>query len=111
MAKPTVVIEERPRQIVHRTRGRRHGSITRLMSPSGPDEATLRVEYPASGLQEELRQFEQTRYDALIIARDAALQFCQDDYLDIAAGLNDLATEKRAEVNALQAWHNPVEPK
>jgi redox-sensitive bicupin YhaK (pirin superfamily) len=34
MAKSTAVIEERPRQIVQRTRGRRHGPITRLMSPS-----------------------------------------------------------------------------
>jgi redox-sensitive bicupin YhaK (pirin superfamily) len=34
MAKSTAVIRERPRQIVHRTRGRRHGPITRLMSPS-----------------------------------------------------------------------------
>jgi redox-sensitive bicupin YhaK (pirin superfamily) len=34
MARSTAVIEERPRQIVHRTRGRRHGPITRLMSPS-----------------------------------------------------------------------------
>jgi redox-sensitive bicupin YhaK (pirin superfamily) len=34
MAKSTVVIEERPRRIVHRTRGRPHGPITRLMSPS-----------------------------------------------------------------------------
>jgi redox-sensitive bicupin YhaK (pirin superfamily) len=34
MAKSTAVIGERPRQIVHRTRGRRHGPIIRLMSPS-----------------------------------------------------------------------------
>jgi redox-sensitive bicupin YhaK (pirin superfamily) len=34
MAKSTAVIGERPRQIVHRTHGRRHGPITRLMSPS-----------------------------------------------------------------------------
>src|SRR6202051_5230971 len=34
MAKSTAVIEERPRQIVHRTHGQRHGPITRLMSPS-----------------------------------------------------------------------------
>jgi redox-sensitive bicupin YhaK (pirin superfamily) len=34
MAKSTAVIEERPRRIVHRTRGQRHGPITRLMSPS-----------------------------------------------------------------------------
>src|SRR5712671_870709 len=34
MARSPAVIEERPRQIVHRTRGRRHGPNTRLMSPS-----------------------------------------------------------------------------
>jgi redox-sensitive bicupin YhaK (pirin superfamily) len=34
MAKSTAVIGERPRQIVDRTSGRRHGPITRLMSPS-----------------------------------------------------------------------------
>jgi redox-sensitive bicupin YhaK (pirin superfamily) len=34
MAKSTVAIAARPRQIVHRTHGRRHGPITRLMSPS-----------------------------------------------------------------------------
>ncbi len=34
MAKSTAVIGERPRQIVHRTHGRRHGPISRLMSPS-----------------------------------------------------------------------------
>jgi redox-sensitive bicupin YhaK (pirin superfamily) len=34
MAQSTAVIGERPRQIVHRTHGRRHGPITRLMSPS-----------------------------------------------------------------------------
>src|SRR5258708_12179450 len=34
MAKSTAVIRERPRQIVHRTQGHRHGPITRLMSPS-----------------------------------------------------------------------------
>jgi len=34
MAKSTAMIAERPRQIVHRTRGQRHGPITRLMSPS-----------------------------------------------------------------------------
>jgi redox-sensitive bicupin YhaK (pirin superfamily) len=34
MAKSTAVIEARPRRIVHRTRGQRHGPITRLMSPS-----------------------------------------------------------------------------
>lgn len=34
MSKSTAVIRERPRQIVHRTRGLRHGAITRLMSPS-----------------------------------------------------------------------------
>jgi redox-sensitive bicupin YhaK (pirin superfamily) len=34
MAKSTAVIGERPRQIAHRTRGRRHGPITRLISPS-----------------------------------------------------------------------------
>jgi redox-sensitive bicupin YhaK (pirin superfamily) len=34
MAKSTAVIGERARQIVHRTHGRRHGPITRLMSPS-----------------------------------------------------------------------------
>src|SRR5712692_6860000 len=34
MAKSNAVIKERPRQIVHRTHGHRHGPITRLMSPS-----------------------------------------------------------------------------
>jgi redox-sensitive bicupin YhaK (pirin superfamily) len=34
MTKSTVAIEERSRQIVNRTHGRRHGVITRLMSPS-----------------------------------------------------------------------------
>src|SRR3981189_790613 len=34
MAKSTAVLRERPRQIVHRTHGQRHGPITRLMSPS-----------------------------------------------------------------------------
>jgi redox-sensitive bicupin YhaK (pirin superfamily) len=34
MAKLNAVIRERPRQIVHRTHGQRHGPITRLMSPS-----------------------------------------------------------------------------
>src|ERR1700680_5042407 len=35
MAKSTAaVIRAQPRQIVHRTHGRRHGPITRLMSPS-----------------------------------------------------------------------------
>jgi len=34
MAKSSAVIRERPRQIVHRTFGQRHGPITRLMSPS-----------------------------------------------------------------------------
>ena len=34
MTKSTAVIRERPRQIVHRTQGRRQGPITRLMSPS-----------------------------------------------------------------------------
>jgi redox-sensitive bicupin YhaK (pirin superfamily) len=34
VAKSTAVTEERPRQIIHRTHGRRHGPITRLMSPS-----------------------------------------------------------------------------
>jgi redox-sensitive bicupin YhaK (pirin superfamily) len=34
MAKFSAVSKERPRQIVHRTHGRRHGPITRLMSPS-----------------------------------------------------------------------------
>jgi len=34
MAQSTAVIGARPRPIVHRTRGRRHGPITRLMSPS-----------------------------------------------------------------------------
>ena len=34
MAKSNAVIEARPRRIVHRTRGQRHGPITRLMSPS-----------------------------------------------------------------------------
>jgi len=34
MAKSTAAIGERSRQIVHRTRGRRHGPITRLVSPS-----------------------------------------------------------------------------
>jgi hypothetical protein len=34
MAKSTAVIGERPRRIAHRTYGRRHGPIARLMSPS-----------------------------------------------------------------------------
>src|SRR5712671_7557374 len=34
MAKSNAVIKVRPRQIVHRTHGQRHGPITRLMSPS-----------------------------------------------------------------------------
>jgi hypothetical protein len=34
MAKSIAVFGERPRQIVHWTRGQRHGPITRLMSPS-----------------------------------------------------------------------------
>jgi redox-sensitive bicupin YhaK (pirin superfamily) len=34
MAQSTAVIGARPRQIAHRTRGRRHGPITRLVSPS-----------------------------------------------------------------------------
>ena len=34
MAKSNAGIEARPRRIVHRTRGQRHGPITRLMSPS-----------------------------------------------------------------------------
>lgn len=34
MAISNALIQQRPRQIVHRTRGRRHGPITRLMSPS-----------------------------------------------------------------------------
>src|ERR1700704_6837917 len=34
MAESAAVIGERSRQIVHRTRGRRHGPITRLMNPS-----------------------------------------------------------------------------
>jgi redox-sensitive bicupin YhaK (pirin superfamily) len=34
MSKSTAVTRERSRQIVHRTRGLRHGAITRLMSPS-----------------------------------------------------------------------------
>lgn len=34
MSKSSTVIRERPRQIVHRTRGIGHGAITRLMSPS-----------------------------------------------------------------------------
>jgi redox-sensitive bicupin YhaK (pirin superfamily) len=34
MANPRRMIKERPRQIVHRTHGRPHGPITRLMSPS-----------------------------------------------------------------------------
>jgi redox-sensitive bicupin YhaK (pirin superfamily) len=34
MSKSSAVNKERPRQIVHRTRGVRHGAITRLMSPS-----------------------------------------------------------------------------
>src|SRR3979409_912756 len=34
MAESTAVTEERPRQIIHRTHGRRHGPITRLVSPS-----------------------------------------------------------------------------
>ena len=34
MVKSTAVVRERPREIVHRTHGRRQGPITRLMSPS-----------------------------------------------------------------------------
>ena len=34
LAESTAAIGERPRAIAHRTRGRRHGPITRLMSPS-----------------------------------------------------------------------------
>jgi len=34
MAKSNAVIGERSRRIAHRTYGRRHGPITRLMSPS-----------------------------------------------------------------------------
>ena len=34
MAKSTAVLGERPHQIVDRTHGRRHGPITRLISPS-----------------------------------------------------------------------------
>jgi redox-sensitive bicupin YhaK (pirin superfamily) len=34
MSKSTAAISDSPRQIVHRTRGLRHGAITRLMSPS-----------------------------------------------------------------------------
>jgi hypothetical protein len=34
MTESTAATQERPRQIVHRTHGRRHGPITRLMSPS-----------------------------------------------------------------------------
>src|SRR5438093_10259157 len=34
MSKSTAAIGESRRQIVHRTRGLRHGAITRLMSPS-----------------------------------------------------------------------------
>lgn len=34
MIEPTAVIEERPHRIVHLTRGRHHGPVTRLMSPS-----------------------------------------------------------------------------
>lgn len=34
MSKSTAAISESRRQIVHRTRGQRHGAITRLMSPS-----------------------------------------------------------------------------
>jgi redox-sensitive bicupin YhaK (pirin superfamily) len=34
MAKSTAAVSERPRQLVHRTRGHPHGPITRLMSPS-----------------------------------------------------------------------------
>ena len=34
MSKSTAAISESRRQIVHRTRGLRHGAITRLMSPS-----------------------------------------------------------------------------
>jgi len=33
MSQSAVLMRSRPRQIVHRTRGRRHGPITRLMSP------------------------------------------------------------------------------
>jgi redox-sensitive bicupin YhaK (pirin superfamily) len=34
MPKSAAVIRQRPRQVVHRTHGHRHGPITRLMSPS-----------------------------------------------------------------------------
>ena len=34
MSKSSAVIREHARRIVHRTRGLRHGAITRLMSPS-----------------------------------------------------------------------------
>src|SRR5580700_4391347 len=34
MSQSAVLVESQPRQIVHRTFGRRHGPITRLMSPS-----------------------------------------------------------------------------
>lgn len=37
-ASPTVATSARPRRIVHRTRGARHGPITRLVSPSGLGE-------------------------------------------------------------------------
>ena len=33
MSKYAVLVKSKPRQIVHRTRGQRHGAITRLMSP------------------------------------------------------------------------------
>ena len=34
MTESTAAIQERPRQIVHRTHGQPHGPVTRLMSPS-----------------------------------------------------------------------------
>src|SRR5260370_5922457 len=34
MSNYAVLVRSKPRQIVHRTRGRRHGHVTRLMSPS-----------------------------------------------------------------------------
>src|SRR5258706_3065970 len=33
MSKSAVLVKSKPRLIVHRTRGQRHGAITRLMSP------------------------------------------------------------------------------
>src|SRR5207244_8560862 len=39
MTGPTAAVQERTRQIAHRTHGRRHGPITRLMSPSDLGES------------------------------------------------------------------------